>query len=377
MEGDGVSAAFPDAPPANVLLTVESDAEDFHTADELSSTDVEGKPGKVKHTDCRSGRSMLVAAPSPTEKLVGNDLMTFVPFALFKQGDKVHTKSIGYHSDGDVVLIKEDISSNSDSEVKNPKKQRSASSSRLTTTHRIEHTLNEDRIAKRGIRAMPGVAGPKGKSKHRRWRNQFFIGEDFNRLDEADLRPTRITKTDFQELFTHRTPTAFSFHEEDGGLNTKWSPFVEVTEEQQAKLLKQCTPLSASQNNYKAGSPLTPTSRWGRISKPLRAELVRLRNNRDQFIEAVEERLLQYIGAIDQSHVDCLEPAPLVLQFDDGYHRMLCHGIVTYYLLNSVSETDPDTDTRYTMVTPSKTPEYPFPLPTKSLLEHISAQKTE
>eukprot|EP01059_Diplonema_ambulator_P034828 TRINITY_DN7_c0_g2_i10.p1 TRINITY_DN7_c0_g2~~TRINITY_DN7_c0_g2_i10.p1 ORF type:complete len:384 (+),score=57.45 TRINITY_DN7_c0_g2_i10:507-1658(+) len=340
----------------------------------------EKKLGGVVVTDCRKNVRAAVGSPNlsvtPTTHNIGGEMMTFVPFAHFKSGNQVHTKSVGYHSDGDVILFKEDVSS-SDSELKRGERKKFV----LTTSHRVEQPLNQDKIEARGIRAFPGVTGPKGKQKHRRWRNQFFVDEDVVALlEESGHKPSsrpKITKEQFQDLFTHRTATDFGFYNSDGEVDRRWEPFIEITEEKQAILLEKYNKGKTAKppQDTTLTSNTTVSQRWNRIGKPLRSELVRLKGKRDTFFKPVETRLLEYIKAIDRSKEDCTEVDPLVLKFDDGYHRLLCHGVVTYYGLFSVSETGDDGD-RYTLVHPPKRCPTPFPVPEMSLLDYLTAEPT-
>ena len=334
--------------------------------DEQPTEEVAETPSQPVTTisDCRSGRIL----PTVQEQMLGNDMVTFVPFAHYKHGNAIHTKSVGYHSDGDKrgIVLKEEISSNSDSDT--------TSRRRATLATSKETPLNQAKVEAKGIQAFPGVRGPKGKAKNRRWTNLYFLDDQIAEESGGnDQRATKgkLSKQDYQDLFTHRTPTEFEFHDESGSVNPKWTPFVEVTEAQQQRLLKRVDPPAThpSPDQMTSVDGQTCQARWNRMSKPSRSELVRVKDNRDEFIKAVQERLVEYIKQVNNDLSALHEPQPIMLQFDDGYHRLLCHGIVTFYHLNSWSITDDTTDTRLTVVAPFASLKS-VPLPDRSFLDY-------
>eukprot|EP01060_Flectonema_neradi_P026075 TRINITY_DN3492_c0_g1_i1.p1 TRINITY_DN3492_c0_g1~~TRINITY_DN3492_c0_g1_i1.p1 ORF type:complete len:387 (+),score=74.20 TRINITY_DN3492_c0_g1_i1:51-1211(+) len=329
---------------------------------EVAAAEVAAAPSQPVTTvsDCRSGKVL----PSVQEQMLGNDMVTFVPYARYKHGNNIHTKSVGYHSDGDQrgIVLKEEISSNSDSDTV---------TRRSTLATSKETPLNQAKVEAKGIQAFPGVRGPKGKAKNRRWTNLYFLDDQIEENSGQDRAAKgKLSKQDFQELFTHRTPTEFEFHDETGSVHPKWTPFVEVTEAQQQQLLKKFDPVNTQQtvSDFLTVDGRSCQSRWSRMSKPSRSELVRVKDTRDEFIKAVQDRLIEYIAKVNKDLEALLEPKPLMLQFDDGYHRLLCHGIVTFYHLNSWSVTDEATDNRVTIVAPFASIKS-LPLPDQSFLD--------
>ena len=339
----------------------------------------------------RAGESSVM---HPSTDIVGGSEVRFVPFAHFKTGGTVVTRAVGYHSDGDLVVFREEESSaqevsGSDVDAAGVRVRRRRSN--LTTSQRIEQPLNPDKIDAKGLRAFPGVAGPRSKQKHRRWRNQFFIegqqamaaaaaapeaggeGGGASATAASAHHPARMTKETFQLLYTHRPTTEFQFHDDEGEVNTEWAPFVEVTEEKQAALLRKV------RGGDGPAAPRVPQGgewgverRWLAIGKPLRLELVKVSAKRQAFITPVEQRLAAYVKEVDAACEACEEPTPLVLKFDDGYHRLLCHGVVTFYGLTSASTTGDDGE-RYTVIQTQPSAPRPHPLPAITLLEHLTA----
>ena len=321
----------------------------------------------------RMGSSTVM---NPTSSVIAGAEVRFVPFAHFRSGGQVYTRAVGYHSDGDAIILREE--QEHDSNTDNPSASDTDGARKrvnLSTSHKIEQPLNQQKLEVKGLRAFPGVTGPKARHKHRRWRNQFFIDD---KDDHADLKshPAKMTKETFQELYTHRTRTEFQFHDSEGEIAAQWAPFVELTEEKQERLLRK-----ASKPTHPPEAPAkekggTSAQRWARIGKPLRAELVRVAGARESFVAPVEARLSAYLEEIDRARTDCEEVTPLVLRFADSYHRLLCHGIVTYYCLDSSSKTGDDGE-RYTVIVPPKCPTFPYPRPENTLVGYIAAMAVQ
>eukprot|EP00755_Sulcionema_specki_P019910 Sspe_Gene.70635::Locus_41718_Transcript_1_5_Confidence_0.556_Length_1576::g.70635::m.70635 len=289
-------------------------------------SDREGSVGSFTHTDCRSGRKYVIESGSPSiqtpttvsvrKEIIGGNEMTFVPFAVFQYGrNQVHTKAVGYHSDGDVVLLREEITPiSSSSDCEGP----SAPKSILTTSTRIEQPVAEHRIENRGIRSIPGAAGPKGKNKRRRWRNQFFVDDEINAglMGDCSLAKHWLTKEDYQELYMHRTPTEYSY--------------VKVTEEKHVRILT--TPHNPPKPKH--CDPQSATARFERIGRALRSEFTRIWQKRVLYLKGLEQQIRDFLTRVDDG---CIEDT-MVVPFDDSYHRMLGHGICSYYNLNAVAE---------------------------------------
>eukprot|EP01062_Namystynia_karyoxenos_P030109 TRINITY_DN2251_c2_g1_i2.p1 TRINITY_DN2251_c2_g1~~TRINITY_DN2251_c2_g1_i2.p1 ORF type:complete len:485 (+),score=163.93 TRINITY_DN2251_c2_g1_i2:101-1456(+) len=328
-----------------------------------------------RHSDCRSGRSYSLSggdtphtAPLPgrstppvtgrferlsslaevrQERVGGRDDVTFVPFAMFRHGaNRIHTKSAGWHSDGDVIILKEEISESSDGDM--AVRPRAAM---LTDSRRLELPLPERTLAEKGVRAFPGVIGPKAKAKRRRWKRAFFLDEDHTcgaaeGEDRQEARKGRLTKADFQELYCHRPATDFSFHDPEGPVQKKWAPFCEIGMDRQERLLAGMTrkrPTPATPTG--AVEAPTPQQRLGRLAKPLRLELLHCSQKRSNYLPPVEQRIREYLEILRAAPK--AEHAPLLLEFEDGYHRMLYHGVCTYYGLSSQSHNAED-GKRYT-----------------------------
>eukprot|EP01063_Lacrimia_lanifica_P008332 TRINITY_DN15397_c0_g1_i1.p1 TRINITY_DN15397_c0_g1~~TRINITY_DN15397_c0_g1_i1.p1 ORF type:complete len:420 (+),score=135.32 TRINITY_DN15397_c0_g1_i1:160-1260(+) len=328
------------------------------------------------HTDCRTGA--IGAMRTGSKERIGGDEVTFVPFAQFKYGNTIFSRSVGYHSDGDLVVLREDSTSDSDAARGQDRRFRSTSTqSRLHAVHKMDQPLNMKKVEEhpRGLRAFPGVAGPRGKAKHRRFRNQFFVGDHPAKAvpaAEEDVtlgRPPPMTKDQYQELFTPHQHTDFQFHDGDGEIHAKWRAFIEITEAQQARYLGARARPKPAPSAHTIGG--TPAQRWSRLGRSIRAELGSVASQRETFVQPVEERLLHFLDTVDASHKECTEPPVVALKFDDGYHRLLCHGIVAYYCLVSVSETGDDGE-RYTIISAPKSPPFPFPRPDVSLLDHVA-----
>lgn len=327
------------------------------------------RPYNTTVSDCRSGRSFGAAgsasghdtphtAPLPrsrtpppkrisltadgvSEELVGGrDQVTFVPFAMYREGNRIHSRSVGWHSDGEVVVLREEVSSASEAEGKDGVERKR---SWLTDTRRIEQEIPEKLIAQKGLANLPGTRGPKAKGKRRRWQRAFLMDDDGDDDDdERGPRPGRLTKADFQELFTHRPKSDYSFHEEAGPVDKRWLPFVEITMDKQERLLSRVAsakPKDESQAPRPARTPASsaPTGpqRIGWITRPVRIELTRTNQRRELLVPELEERIQEHLKELVQS-----ERRPLVLEIEDSFHRMLFHAVCEFYCLDSHSHTE-------------------------------------
>eukprot|EP00756_Hemistasia_phaeocysticola_P030481 Hpha_TRINITY_DN16293_c2_g1::TRINITY_DN16293_c2_g1_i1::g.14367::m.14367 len=319
---------------------------------------------RPSHTisDCRSGRSYsgvdtpntaplprsstpparrlsMTAEGASREMVAGRDEVTFVPFAMFREGNRIHSRSVGWHSDGDVVVLREEVSSSSDAEGKSQRK------AWLTDTRRLECPIPEKLIEKKGLRDIPGTRGPKAKAKRRRWQRAFLVDDDDD--EGQGPRPGRLTKTDFQELFTHRPKTAHSFHNEDGPVDKRWLPFCDVTMDKQERLLSRVAGAKKPKTESDVPRPprpataLTGQQRLGWITKPVRLELSRA-NQRQYLVPELEERVQEYLRDLGEDR------RPLVLEIEDSFHRMLFHAVCEFYCIDSQSHTAED-GVRYTV----------------------------
>jgi len=125
----------------------------------------------------------------------------------------------------------------------------------------------------------------------------------------------------------------------------KWAPFVDITEEEQHKLLNQLYGSSDEEledelgewviveKEQKATSDEIKISfraevQFQRVDKKIRKLM--LRNTCDEFLVLLDQEIVKFMQV----------PAGKLLTktFDEPFHRLICHGVCQFYSLVSKSE---------------------------------------
>ena len=284
---------------------------------------------------------------------VYHEEMRFRTYAVFRHGrHRVLSNSVGYSSDGDLVMVREDVSQKAllDASPGEFEKRSTAivhavclnpSARRpLTDTEQLNEprSLNAPRFKK-----YPGIRCPKNKKLRNRLMNDHWATEFLQKIharkpendddddddDDASARPAFPESQMFQALLHREQDEQFSILEKKG-VSPTLRPALAPPEQ--------------------VRDPNSAEVRFLGLSAKLKEEL---------FHALSSEFLTQQVADLDRYFSEYLrqkneDNVPLRFVFRDGYCRLVCHGVAEYYQLVSRSSTEPS-GLRVTLVSrPSK-----------------------
>lgn len=270
----------------------------------------------------------------------------FHTYDVYRHGKhQIHSRSVGYSSDGDIVMTREDVSSPSDADMGFIKRQttisdptvldasarRPLTDSELTSKHKIR--INRPRYKK-----YPGIFTPKNRKMRNRLLNDYFVNpaalkileEVRERHQHGDYDDAPSLRPSFADL-PPAVLNAFDMKDDD----------------QRRELERLGINVTGTHTNY-IQAPRDPDSaeaRYQGLNSRLRGELQHALNS---------EFLSQQIEDLEVSFSELIHRGPtaesLVYHFRDGYGRLVCHGVAAYYQLTSESRVTSDGLTKYTYV---------------------------
>eukprot|EP00796_Vickermania_ingenoplastis_P007242 gene7243-5091_t len=250
----------------------------------------------------------------------------FHTYDLFRHGkSQIHSRSVGYSSDGDIVLMREDLSEVSD--VDAITKRQTVIYEPTVLNPRAQAPLTDTELQSRYFRRFkkkyPGIRAPRNKKIRNRLMNDFFASEEALRIrDQArEFREEEQDETT-RPLFGPLPPALES-------------TFDVIRDSEVRAAERYWTP-----QQRPAAAPPDPDSTEARLlllNTRLRAEVQRAFNSAflSRQIEDLEATFATYIRGGDPNE-------SLVIHFRDGYGRLVCHGIAAYYCLLSKTITAPD-----------------------------------
>ncbi|CAD2215793.1 hypothetical protein AGDE_08378 [Angomonas deanei] len=272
--------------------------------------------------------------------------MHFHTYDVYKHGKHhIYSRSVGYSSDGDLVMTREDVSEPSDVDmgivrkttelsdptVLDPRARRPLTDSEAASK-KPKH-LNRPRFKK-----YPGLHAPRNRKLRNRLHNDFFsfgIGREI--LEKARQYREENGDDDDVEL-----PPSFA------DLPQEVLDTFDLEGEEQEKAMER---LGIAPRIYNKTAPVVALDvdsadyRFHLLNSRLRGELQHAFSSDflSAEIEDLEANFVQFIkdGPSEES---------LCFYFKDGYGRLVCHGVATYYQLVSSSKMSEDGNHKYTFV---------------------------
>lgn len=265
-----------------------------------------------------------------------NERVQFHTYELFRHGSRqVQSRSVGYSSDGDLVLYKDQYAMVvSDSELAvsgvaidgavclNPGARRPLSDA--------EAALGPKHVKGSRFKKYPGVRAPKNRKIRNRLMNDHFANEFSRKLYDAcvdnadvdrDLEMGDLTRPTFPKLNKHVRDLV-----------------VHVDEDKERRELERrgvfSTPSLDAAPNPMLTDPNSGEYRFNQLNARLKEELKNALSSEflTQQIIDLEAYFTEYIKNPPE------EDHPMTFQFRDGYGRLVCHGVAAYYSLVSRSQ---------------------------------------
>lgn len=245
-----------------------------------------------------------------------NTTVHFHTYDLFRHGKRqIHSRSVGYSSDGDLVMMREDLSEVSDVDTITKRKTMIYEPTVLNPRAQAPLTDSElqSRYYRRFKKKYPGIKAPRNKKIRNRLMNDFFASEDAKKiLDKTrEYRETEEGEESVKPFF--------------GPLPKELESTFDVLRDDDAK--RYWTP------HQKPIAPPHPDSAEARLqllNTRLRGEIQRAFNS-EFLARQIEDLEATFSLHIRRGEVD----TSLVFYFRDGYGRLVCHGIAAYYSLLS------------------------------------------
>ncbi|EPY22793.1 hypothetical protein STCU_08126 [Strigomonas culicis] len=274
--------------------------------------------------------------------------MHFHTYDVYRHGKhKIVSRSVGYSSEGDLVVNREDISEPSDVDmgfnrkvttlcdatVLDPRARRPLTDTELGSHRKIK--INRPRYKK-----YPGIHAPRNKKLRNRLLNDHFASE-MGREILAQARAQRAK----DGVLADSPAVAPTFAD----LPPEVLAAFDLEGEAQERAMERLGVAPTVHRRHEASSaPVdvdAPEYRFHLLNTRLRGELQHALNSEylTKQIEDLEALFVEYIqrGPTEES---------LVFHFRDGYGRLVCHGVATYYQLVSESRLSADGSVKHTYV---------------------------
>jgi hypothetical protein len=317
-----------------------------------------------------------------------SDTVTFRSYAVFQHGKhKIVERSVGYTSDSDLVLYKDEchVADSSDQGGTSDAAARSGTSdhNRFVRRHvdvtaacvlnpharpRSPHADADHPVPKGGwekkmakMTKYPGVKNPKNRKVKNRLCNDHMAtldGRDIFLLADggaSEDEPSRQREALF------------------GPVPATIRHLLHKSEDEQRRVMEELGVVDSALCSLANADPHTNGQlpdkesgafRYSQLSTRLKSELSHAIATTDfmpGFIADLEDRFVRLIAAGPGKRE--------TVQCHDGYGRLICHGVAAYYFLSSQSETTREGD-RVTVVA---TPKKQVPLPDQTLLSYVQA----
>lgn len=266
--------------------------------------------------------------------------MHFHTYDVYRHGKhQIHTRSVGYSSDGDLVMTREDYSEPSDVDNGFVRKRTEISEPTVLNPHARRPLTDQEMEGNRKIhinrpryKKYPGIRIPKNRKVRNRLLNDYFAHE---MAREILVKAQEFRKNKPEELETTTTPGP-SFTDLPKAVLRAFDLEGEEQLLEFERLHVHPDVVAPQTRNVRPPPhPDSPEGRFQALNTRLRGELQHALNSEflTQQIEDLEVHFANFIkdGATT--------PESLVFHFKDGYGRLICHGVAAYYLLVSESHT--------------------------------------
>lgn len=272
--------------------------------------------------------------------------MHFHTYEVYRHGSRqIHSRSVGYSSDGDLVMTREDYSEPSDVDngvtrlrtvisnptVLDPTARRPLTDSELNSKKKLH--LRRPRYKK-----YPGVYAPRNKRIRNRLMNDYFVGKQAMQLLNA-ARERR------EEGIDDDTPPPKKKSFQD--LPSSVLKAFDLADEAQERELKRLGAMRDANAGHAQPSkdPDSAEGRFQKLNLRLRGELQHALGS--EFLsQQIEDLEVCFSEFIDRGPT----PESLVFHFRDGYGRLVCHGVAAFYQLVSESRSAGDGSLKLTYV---------------------------
>jgi hypothetical protein len=331
---------------------------------ESASEDTGRSPAAILSTRSREALSVKQGPVSHEETI------TYHTYALYRHGSKqVHSQSVGYSSDGDLVLHRRDIAEAGDGHkfvrcdvmvegavCLNPRakpKDPVVEEGTDPTDPRLTRRL-------RRLQKYPGVRCPKNRKIRNRLINDHFAGPTTRKLYESaheDSDPDGL-----------REPADPTFAPIPKGL--AW--LVDTDENQQQRAMERYGIDKPKPLPHTTRSIDSAAFRFAQLQSRMKSELQHAMSTdyMPGFMDDLETRIEQLVAA-DADGKAASTPTSIEVACRDGYGRLITHGIAAYYKLSSTSESREGGE-RITVVT---LPKKRVPLPEQRLTSHLRGDR--
>ncbi|KPA82217.1 hypothetical protein ABB37_03336 [Leptomonas pyrrhocoris] len=262
----------------------------------------------------------------------------FHTYDVFRHGKhQIHTRSVGYSSDGDLVMTREDYSEPSDVD-NNFTRKRTEISEPTVLDPRARRPLTDQEmeghaklhLSRPRYKKYPGIRIPKNRKVRNRLLNDYFAHElardilmkaqEFRKSRPKE--PVTTTAPSFRDL-PKAVIRAFDLEGEEQLMEFER---LHVHPDAVAPQVRNVRP---------PPHPDSPEGRVQGLNTRLRGELQHALNS-EFLTHQIDDLEVHFTHFIQDNSTT---PESLVFYFKDGYGRLICHGVAAYYLLVSESRT--------------------------------------
>jgi hypothetical protein len=202
-------------------------------------------------------------------------------------------------------------------------------------------------------------------------RNFKVKARDSEIFDDEEHGGAAMDELEYKELFKVEYNSAFTKIVTTTEYRGVIAPYLNITSDEQTERLGTDKP-----HHHDHADDNSTAARFARIERQVRVAL--RRQTGSAFIKQLEQTLVDFIqnGAEQDQAPSSESKLPLVLLFQDGYHRLMAHGVCQYYDLKSVSVSY--SGERVTVISKPKSsqPLQLPPMPLHEYLKHLKEQES-